>query len=586
MDQAVSQEKSSELDGSRNQNNVELSSAGETKPEASSSDKAESTTKEEPEDESKYPSGMRLGLVMLALCLAVFLMSLDNSIISTAIPKITDEFNSLGDIGWYGSAYLLTTASLQLVYGKFYSFLPIKLVYLAAIFIFEVGSVLCGAATSSQMLIVGRAIAGVGAAGVFSGSLIILAHSAPLRRRPLYTGLIGGVYGISSVAGPLLGGAFTDGVTWRWCFYINLPIGGLALGVIAIFFPEPARKIDAAKGWKDRIMSFDPIGTAVLIPDVICLLLALQWGGTTYAWSDGRIIALLVLFSVLLITWILLQYFQGERATVPGRIIRPRSVWSACLFSMCCGAVLFVAIYYLPIWFQVVKGASAVQSGIDNLALILGVTVGSIFGGALTTVWGQYAPLMVAGAALSSVGFGLITTFSPDTESGRWIGYQALAGFGLGLGTQQPIVAVQNVLALIDVPTGTTLLVFVQTISGAIFNSVAQSVFTNKLQQNIIEYTPGLNPAIVLGTGATAVQSSIPAEYLDGVRLAYNNALNRVMLIPAVIAAVSVIFGFTIEWRSVKGKDKKNADVSATLEAASEPQAEAGKGKHKKSCCA
>lgn len=350
-------------------------------------------------------------------------------------------------------------------------------------------------------------------------------------------------------------------------------------------------------------MSFDPIGTAVLIPDVICLLLALQWGGTTYvsyqaltpknslgltltgsqAWSNGRIIALLVLFSVLLITWVLLQYFQGDRATVPGRIIRPRSIWSACMFSMCCGAVLFVAIYYIPIWFQVVKGASAVQSGINNLALILGVTIGSIFGGALTTVWGQYAPLMVVGSALASVGFGLITTFTPDISTGRWIGYQVLGGFGLGLGTQQPIVAVQNVLPLIDVPTGTTLLVFVQTISGSIFNSVAQSIFYNKLQEYTVQYAPGLNPAIVLGTGATAIQSTIPAQYLDGVRLAYNNALNRVMLIPAVIAAVGVIFGFTMEWRSVK-KDKKKADVEGASEV--EPPSEAGKGKHKKSCCA
>ncbi|KAI0144375.1 major facilitator superfamily domain-containing protein [Xylariaceae sp. FL1272] len=583
MDQAVGYENANELDRSHHQKMGELSSASEAKPEANSSDADGSAAEEKQEDESQYPSGIRLGLVMLALCLAVFLVSLDNSIVSTAIPKITDEFNSLGDIGWYGSAYLLTTASLQLVYGKFYSFLPIKLVYLAAIFIFELGSVLCGAAKSSKMLIGGRAIAGVGAAGIVSGSLIILAHSAPLRRRPLYTGLIGGVYGISSVVGPLLGGAFTDGVTWRWCFYINLPIGGLALAVIAIFFPEPDRKIDAAKGWKDTVMSFDPIGTAVLIPDVIVLLLALQWGGTTYPWSDGRIIALLVLFSVLLITWILLQYFQGDRATVPGRIIRPRSIWSACLFSLASGAVLFVAIYYIPIWFQVVKGVSAVQSGIDNLALILGVTVGSIFGGALTAVWGQYAPLMVVGSALSSVGFGLITTFTPDISIGRWIGYQALAGFGLGMGTQQPIVAVQNVLPLIDVPTGTTLLVFVQTISGSIFNSVAQSVFYNKLQQYTVEYAPGLDPAIVLGTGATAIQSTIPAQYLDAVKLAYNNALNRVMLIPTVIAAVGVIFGFTMEWRSVKDKNKKKTGVAAASEVGQ--PSEASKSKHTKSCC-
>jgi len=175
------------------------------------------------DDGSEYPTGLRLGLITLALCLSVFLMALDNSIIATAIPKITDQFHSLGDVGWYGSAYLLTTAALQLLFGKFYSFFSIKWVYLVAIGLFELGSLICGVANNSVTLIIGRAVAGLGSAGVFSGALIILAYSVPLERRPMYTGMVGSMYGIASVAGPLLGGVFTDKVSWVCSTMVLLP---------------------------------------------------------------------------------------------------------------------------------------------------------------------------------------------------------------------------------------------------------------------------------------------------------------------------------------------------------------------------
>ncbi|KAK4142940.1 major facilitator superfamily-domain-containing protein [Dichotomopilus funicola] len=508
------------------------------------------------EDGAEYPRGVTLGLIVLALCLAVFTMALDNSIIATAIPKITDQFHSLPDVGWYASSYLLTTAALQLLFGRFYTFFSIKYVFLIAIFLFEVGSLICGVAQNSVTLIVGRAVAGVGAAGMFSGALTILAYSVPLAKRPLYTGLIGSMYGLASISGPLMGGAFTDHVTWRWCFYINLPVGGVTMIVIWWFFPDPKRQ--AVKNgdtlWQ-RIMRFDPFGTIVFMPAIISLLLALQWGGTQYPWNNWRIILLFVFFAVLILLFIFFQFRQGDLATVPPRIFAKRSVWSSGFYIMTiCGAFLG-SVYYLPIWFQAVKDASAVSSGIMNLPMLIAVVISSIVAGAAVTIWGYYAPFMIISSIVAAIGYGLITLFEPDTNTGTWIGFQIIIGAGLGIGFQQPLMAVQTVLDIEDVPTGTSLIVFMQTLGGALFVSVSQNIFTNKLVQYTAEYVPSLaDPTKILAVGATSVRQYFEPALLPAVKQAFNDALTETFIVFTALAAVSIFGAVAVEWRSVKGK--------------------------------
>lgn len=351
--------------------------------------------------EPEYPSLQRVIPIVFALYMAFFLVALvrpslylytrplltftqDRTIIATAIPRITDDFHSLGDVGWYGSAYLLTGCSFQLLMGRIYTFYNPKKVFLCSITIFEIGSAICGAAPNSVVFIVGRAIAGTGSSGIFSGAIVIIMNLVPLHKRPMIIGLNGAIFGIASVAGPLLGDAFTTKVSWRWCFYINLPIGGLAIAVLVVILHIPgARAADTP--WRDQVKQLDPIGTIFFVSGIVCLLLALQWGGSTYPWNDGRIIALLVLFILLIFVFMFFQGWKPETATVPPRIIKNRSIAAGMWSQLTVGASMMVMVYYLPFWFQAIINVSAYKSGIDTLPFILSLVVASLSAGALVT---------------------------------------------------------------------------------------------------------------------------------------------------------------------------------------------------------
>ena len=298
------------------------------------------TEDEELEDESKYFTGLKLWTLSFGLCLTTFVIALDNTIIATAIPKITSVFNSLEDVGWYGSSYLLTTTSLQPSFGKVYTYFDVKYTYLIALVIFEVGSVICAAATSSPMFIIGRAIAGAGAAALYSGGMTIIGFSVPLRKRAIYIAALSSMFGIASVVGPILGGAFTDKLSWRWCFWINLPFGGISLAVVFFFFSNPERKYSHIPV-KERLKNIDIAGAVFLICAIVSLLLALQWGGFTYPWKNSKVWGTLLGFGLIIAVFIAIQIYQKDRATIPVRVFKQRTILVSCVFS----ALLSMALY-------------------------------------------------------------------------------------------------------------------------------------------------------------------------------------------------------------------------------------------------
>ncbi|KAF2232864.1 aflatoxin efflux pump [Viridothelium virens] len=501
-------------------------------------------------------------LILVSVFLSMFLVAIDRTIVSTAIPQITDDFNSLNDAGWYGSAYMLTCCAFQLLFGKIYAFYSVRGTLIVSVLIFEIGSALCGAAPSSASFIAGRAIAGVGAAGIFAGTVVSVVYTVPLAKRPRIQGLMGAVGGVATILGPLIGGAFTTNVSWRWCFYINLPFGGVAIAAILVFLKVPDRP-STNQPWTKKLSQLDAPGSVLLIPGIVCLLLALQWGGQTYVWSNARVIALLTLQGILLIAFVSTQILLSKTATVPPRILKHRSVAGAFWATFCISSSQYIFIYYLPIWFQTIKGVRAIDSGIHLLPLLIAFVFATITGGLINQKIGYYTPVGIFGSCVMAVGAGLLTTFQVDTAKGKWIGYQVLYGLGQGYCFQVPNLAAQVALPKPDVPIGMALMFFGQLIGSAVFVSVGENVLGNQLVKRLSS-VPGFNSDLVKSGGATSLLSSVPVDQRGLVLVAYNEALRKVYQIGLILACLAVLGMAVLEWKSVLKQPTKNAGPDKT----------------------
>ncbi|KJK60390.1 drug resistance transporter EmrB/QacA subfamily protein [Aspergillus parasiticus SU-1] len=489
------------------------------------------------EENMEYPTGFQFLVVLLAMCMSLILTGLDFNMIATALPTITTHFGSIEDVGWYYSAYRLTSCSFQFMFGKLYYLFSVKYVFLASIVIFEIGSLIAGVAPTTATLVLGRSISGMGCAGIISGVFTMVVQSFPLRRRPFFTGIAAGVEGASATVAPLLGGALTDSISWRWCFYINLPIGGLSFLLILLFFQDPQKN------------------ARHFVPSITSMLLALQWGGSKYGWGNARIIVLFILTAVLLGAFMWQERRRGDNALLPGRIMRRRSLLAGMWFSFCNNSTLSVFEYYMPIYFQVVRGASATVSGVLSLPIAIGVPVSVMCGSSATSLLGYYTPFMIITGILTPIAAGLLTTVSVEQSLTSLLCYQALLGVGAGVGFQGPQVAAQTILPVNDSPMGIALIIFAQNFGPALFVSIAQTIFTGQLLTRLESLLPNLDTYSLSAMGMSDLEKYVPSADIPRVIEGYDKALTTAFFLPVGLACASMIGALGMEWRSVKRKD-------------------------------
>ncbi|KAF7373878.1 putative permeases of the major facilitator superfamily [Mycena sanguinolenta] len=510
--------------------------------------------------EPAYATGLRLVIIICTICLSTLLTALDIGIVATAIPGITDEFRRLNDVGWYGSACFLLVGTSAPVWGKIYKFFSARLVYLASVALFLVGSIVAATAPNSPALIIARALQGLGCSGTVGGSVLMISYVAEPKKRPMLIGLWMGIFMLSTVIGPVIGGAFTSDVTWRWCFWINLPVGGLIIVLLLFFFHVPKHITPPPATWKEILLQLDLLGFGLLLSSLVCFTLALQWGGQTKPWNEGSVIATLVMWVVLTIAFLVVEWLQGAYAMVPLSLLKPRMVWSNALYGYIQNLADFQIIFYLPIYFQSIHGQSAITSGVNSLPFMAFFAVGTMLSGFLIGKTHLLQPYELIGGLLATAGAALLYTLDIGSSKARYLGPQVLFGLGIGLGSQVPMTAAQSFSKPEDVAPITGIMLMCNALSGAYFVTAAQSIFANRLLRTLANIAPNIDAAKVLATGASEIQHVFSGDELTAVVDAYMVGIKDIFAFSLAGAAFTVLISLVIPFKKLPSHDTKNTE--------------------------
>ncbi len=484
-------------------------------------------------------------VVFIGLMLVLLMAALDSTIVATALPTIVGDLGGLDHISWVVTAYLLAQTAVTPLYGKLGDLYGRKIVLQVGLVVFLIGSALCGAAQSLTELIIFRAVQGLGGGGLIVSTMAAIGDIVPPRERGRYQGLFGAVFGLASVIGPLLGGFLTTNLTWRWIFYVNLPVGVLAFVVLMATFPSRTDHV------RHQV---DYLGAGLLAAALSAIVLLCTLGGTTYKWGSPATILLAVAAVVLVVLFALTERRVPE-PVLPLRLFANRIFSVTSAMGLVVGFALFGSVTYLPLFLQVVNGASPTSSGLQILPLIGGLLITSIASGQLISRTGKYKPFPIAGTAIMVVGLSLLSTMDAQTSRLEASAFMFILGLGLGLVMQVLVLAVQNSVGYEDLGVATSGATLFRSIGGAVGTSILGSIFASRLAAELTSLLP---PGTSAGARAAAAHANpaalakLPAPLHAAYIQAFTNALNTVFVVAAAVAGFAFLLSWVLEQRPLR----------------------------------